>query len=384
MRKCIYCKSEKPDNEFSLEHIIPQFLGGAQAPDHLKTRHVCRTCNSNLGLFVDASFEKDFFVFHELNHAAYAFFNPESPSPLPLRNMGVCEFNPPQLKEDELCEFWLGPLGEQVYWIRPSDERMYWYSGGNPRIAKQVKTRAYFFFAERSQKNPIIPWLAFKDAFMGKKVRKVLGGKVTGANLQDIGFSEPDKLDLERIEYFKGKCGDNQKRTNKLSMYINYDMRFMAKLAIGLSYALYGESVLKTEYHNELYKALWFKEGDPEPAIEGQSCFGEQDVFFKELAGVAHGVTITILPVSTGVAINLNLNRQKNWVINCAKMDDVSDLLSNDMLHGICLVLFKPIKKCLTLSLPQLIAHNSRNIVHQELYEIEQLAGLHSKYFHSL
>ena len=43
---------------FSLEHVIPQFLGGAYAPDQMKTKDVCRKCNSDLGLFVDAAFEK--------------------------------------------------------------------------------------------------------------------------------------------------------------------------------------------------------------------------------------------------------------------------------------------------------------------------------------
>ncbi len=194
MKTCIYCKTEKNENEFTLEHVISQFLGGAQAPDDLKTRNVCGTCNSNLGLFVDASFEKDFLVFNELNEAAYLFFDPHAPTSLPLRNMGVSDLSPPKMKEGEICECWIGPLGEQIYWIRPSDERMYWYSGGNPRTVKSVKTRAYFIWSERSQKKPIITWLSFKDAFNGRKVRKVSCTSVKGANLAEIGFSEPPRF----------------------------------------------------------------------------------------------------------------------------------------------------------------------------------------------
>ncbi|MGZ5027986.1 MAG: HNH endonuclease [Methylobacter sp.] len=58
MSICIYCRLDKSESDFSLEHIIPQSLGGAAAPDYFKTRKVCSTCNNNLGLFVDASFEK--------------------------------------------------------------------------------------------------------------------------------------------------------------------------------------------------------------------------------------------------------------------------------------------------------------------------------------
>ena len=58
MRECIYCRKLKEEDMFSLEHVIPQFLGGAYAPDQMKTKDVCRKCNSDLGLFVDAAFEK--------------------------------------------------------------------------------------------------------------------------------------------------------------------------------------------------------------------------------------------------------------------------------------------------------------------------------------
>jgi len=71
MKECIYCRCQKDETEFSLEHIIPQFLGGVSAPDKFKTRDVCKTCNSNLGLFVDASFEKNFLVYNILHRAAH-------------------------------------------------------------------------------------------------------------------------------------------------------------------------------------------------------------------------------------------------------------------------------------------------------------------------
>ncbi len=384
MPNCLYCNNDKPADEFTLEHVIPQFLGGAQAPDELKTRRVCKTCNSNLGLFVDAGFEKDFLVFNQLNEAAYAFFNPDEPSSLPLHNMGISDLTPPGMKEDEVCEYWLGPLGEQIIWIRPSDERMYWYSGGNPRTVKKVRTRAYFLWAERSQKNPIITWLAFRDAFLGRKVKKLMCTKLDGADPKYIGFSEPDELDNERIEYFKKECSNGEERKNKLSMYVRYDIRFMAKLAIGLSHVIFGSTIEKSHYSNALRQALWFREGDSEPTIEGQSNLGEQDQFLKEQCGVSNGVTVTILPVSTGVAVNLNLNKKMNWVVNCAKIDEVSDQITSELSHGICVILYRSLNKGIKLSLPELIAHNQGSIIHQELAEVEKLAGLNEGYFANL
>ena len=75
--KCIYCLQDKDENEFSLEHILPQFLGGASAPQILKTRSVCKRCNNNLGLFVDASVAKNFLVFGYLNSIHRTYYDPE-------------------------------------------------------------------------------------------------------------------------------------------------------------------------------------------------------------------------------------------------------------------------------------------------------------------
>ena len=384
MKTCIYCRIVKNEDQFTLEHVIPQFLGGAQAPDNLKTRNVCGTCNNNLGLFVDASFEKDFTVFNELNESVYSFFDPDNPTPLPLRYIGISDLNPPDMKVEEICEFWLGPLGEQVYWIRPSDERMYWYAGGNPRTVKKVSTRAYFIWSERSLKNPIITWLSFDDAFNGKKVKKVSCTQVQGASLADIGFSEFDELDLRRIEYFNRKCSNRQERKCQLSMYLRYDIRFMAKLAIGLGHVLFGAKFDSSNYTKELHKALWFREGESEPSIIGQSNLAQNNDFLKKECGVSNGVTLTILPISKYIALNLNISRKMNWTIVIAENEPIQDYINKELEQGLCVVLFKSINKGIRLTLPELIAHNSRNIIQPELGEIEKLTGKSEGYFENL
>jgi len=298
--------------------------------------------------------------------------------------MGISDLAPPEIKEDEICECWLGPLGEQIYWIRPSDERMYWYSGGNPRTAKKVKTRAYFIWSARSKKNPIITWLSFEDAFKGRKVRKVSCTQVEGADLADIGFSESDELDLRRIEYFNNKCSNGQKRKNRLSMYTRYDIRFMAKLAIGIGHVLFGEKFDNSNYTKELHKALWFKEGNEEPSIVGQSNLGQHNDFLKKECGASNGVTLTILPASKYVTLNLNISRKMNWTIGIAEIEDVKDFLKDDLEHGLCVVLFKSLGKGLSLQLPDLIAHNSGNIINPELAEVEKLSGKSGGYFENL
>ena len=47
--KCIFCKEEKLDAQFSIEHLFPDAIGGS-----FKIHSVCRDCNSDLGREVDS------------------------------------------------------------------------------------------------------------------------------------------------------------------------------------------------------------------------------------------------------------------------------------------------------------------------------------------
>lgn len=384
MRECVYCGEMKEDDEFTLEHVIPQFLGGAQAPDDLKTKDVCGRCNNNLGLFVDAGFEKDFLVFNELNESAYAFFDPDRPVGLPLRCMGESDLELPDMGAGEVCELWLGPLGEQVFWLRPKDERTYWYSGGNPRAVKSIKSRVYFMFSERSLKAPVVSWMAFRGAFAERKVKKVMCTPVQGADLSEIGFSEPDDIDSQRIDYLRENCGSGQEQHVRVSMYVRYDIRFMAKLALGMAYVLFGDSFRRSPYARLLFNALWRREVDGEAGMLGAGAFNEKNEYLKEHCGVDHGVTVTVLPVSEWIAVNLNLNRKMNWVVYCARKEDLPKDGLEALGEGFCVVMFKALQRGIRIGFPELALHNlgkKRNVL---LDEIEGMACDRRDYFKNL
>lgn len=55
-RVCIYCQQRKAATEFSLEHIWPRALGGAQLGQLWKTKHVCQSCNTDAGQTIDGPF----------------------------------------------------------------------------------------------------------------------------------------------------------------------------------------------------------------------------------------------------------------------------------------------------------------------------------------
>ena len=390
MRTCIYCTNDKEADDFSLEHIIPQFLGGSQAPNKYKTRDVCKTCNNNLGLFVDAGFEKDFLVYGSLVASAHAFYNPEKPSGLPLHCLGSSDWDVPEIKENETCENWIGPLGEQIFWIRPKDESMYWYSGGNPRTVKKIKSVAYFMFSENSEKDLALAWLSFKSSFEGRRIKKVLCTNVdkNDPNPKLMGFSEPDSLDEKRIAFFKKEASNRKERQCKLTLYTKYDVRFLAKLAIGISYSLFGEKVLKTTYMEELLKTLWYREGDELPKIKGTSALNTKNTDISEtiekLLGMKYATTLSILNIGDGIAINLNINIKQNWTILCVEKDDIT---SDDLAligEGLCLVLFKTLKKAVSLSLPEFVAHNAGDYINSELSEIYEQVNKYEDYFEKL
>lgn len=385
MKRCIYCCEDKDENEFTLEHVIPQFLGGAYAPDRFKIRDVCRSCNSNLGLFVDAGFEKNWFVSNKLSNAAYAFFDPHNPVGLPLICMGKCDLTPPLQHEDEVCESWLGPLGEQIYWIRPDDKRLYWYAGGNPRSTKTTESRAYFLFSERSLKNPQLSWLSFRDAFEGKRVKKLMCTKVHNANPADIGFKEPDEIDLVRIKYFTEVCKENKTRNIKMEMYTKFDFRFLAKLARGIAYSLFGRKALQTQYAEQLYKALWYREGADKPLINGTSAFlHESDPHFSRLMGEENSVTITIMSNPEGISVILNLDASLSWVVMCASHEGLTEEDISPLQAGQVIILYRQLQQGFAMGLPEYLAHKCGDHPHPKLTAISEKSSLYRDYFKNL
>lgn len=385
MRHCIYCRKDKSEADFTLEHVIPQFLGGAYVPDFLKTREVCKHCNSNLGLFVDAGFEKNWLVSNRLRDNAAAFFNPAYPVGLPLICMGGSDLIPPEMPDGHVCESWLGPLGEQIYWIRPQDDRLYWFVGGNPRTTKKVESQAYFMFSERSTKNPVISWFAFRDAFEGRRVRKVMCTLVEGADPRGIGFVEPDGLDIQRIEYFKKQCSAGSIRNNSLSMYVRFDVRFLAKVAIGMSYCLFGYKVLDSVYGKELHKALWYREGDEVPLVRANSMLnGQTDPPFNGIVGHPYAVTVLVLPSNEGISINLNIGTYLNWTVMSVSRETLDQDDFARVKDGFIIILFKSLQKGFHLTWPRYLAHKTGVDPFPELVRISELAERHANYFNTL
>src|SRR6185312_766759 len=177
---CLYCDCTHLTEQSSLEHVIPQSLGGAHAPDRFKLRNVCKKCNNDLGAFVDASFAKSWFVTNGLAMAAHKLYDGTNDVPLPLTCIGAIDVPDLDLPMGYLAELWIGPSGESMVWLRPKEETLYWYAGGNPRHRAEPST-AYWFPTSDDTTRLKIGSDSLIAAFKKRKnTRKVIGAACHG------------------------------------------------------------------------------------------------------------------------------------------------------------------------------------------------------------
>lgn len=370
MPHCMYCQTEIADTELTEEHVIPQFLGGDYAPPEFKTEAACKTCNSNLGQFVDAGFGKSFFVAAQLQSSAFALNDPNGITGVQPICLGNSLLSPPSMKPGEVCETWLGPLGEPIYWIRPHDDNLFWYMGGNPRTTKATQTRAYFFWSDRTASDPRTTLLTFNEAFKKrKKVKKILCGTLEGMSLETIGFAEPDELDRERIDYFKAAFTQSPTSHQLLPTHTDCHRRFMAKLAIGISWVLLGEASLQTEYGQTLYRALWPKSEADTPNFRVSDRFaGEEDENLKQITGEKNAVTIMVWKTGNIIALSLNLGCRYVWKAILSFSADAIEVERLALLDGgKVFVLYESLKTCITLNFADYLRHKCGIASHPEL-----------------
>lgn len=376
MKNCIYCTLLKPDEHFgSTEHLIPQFLGGDYAPDRFKTDAVCKKCNNNLGLFVDGSFAKSWFVTNWLTFAGMAAYGPTSKVGPPLMFMGISEFELPEMTDNEVCESWLGPAGERVHLVRPRDDRLFWYAGGNPIDAKRVETRGYFSFSEKTQMDPRRTLLAFRDSFKDWRVKKVCCADVNGFDMKSIGFSSPDEIDQRRIDYIRAKTIDQPVSKASIPLNVQFDYRFMSKLALGVAFAHFGEPFLQSSYAEEIRKGLWFRDGDAEPNILGASAFSRNphinNELFRRFVGLENAVTIHVSQVPEGAALILNLGQSHAWTLLCATRDVIAPDFFQFPRLGLVLIIYPFLRECFEMTLVDYIGHKLGHRINSELASAE-------------
>ncbi|SFX21949.1 HNH endonuclease [Pseudomonas sp. NFPP02] len=289
--KCIICNKEKQVHEFSLEHIFPQGLGGAQCSEEFKSRRVCRNCNSTMGLFVDAPLIKGFLGQNNMAEAALHYFDPDNLRVIPLRYFGHVKNL--LLDEQFTCELWLGTIGGLVYHRRKSSDPRYdCYAGGNPINLKKSGGEVYVFTQHQDEFWNMMFLVSVREKF---KTSRLISGNVSLPADPDY-FSPPTNYEKKFLTQLQSKQGKEHEVTIKTLQ--GFEQRFLCKFALTYGHNKLGDKFIDSAHALNLRNALWEINSDK------RRSFG---IAFSELVSVdddeewGHlawpGVhTITILP----------------------------------------------------------------------------------------
>lgn len=263
MTFCIYCGRNKSSSQFSDEHVIPRAIGGNLEPTNpFLIDEVCNRCNNLSGIFIDEPFIKSWFTQNNKAELSFEYIDLDKDVIVPLRYFGEFE----DLKyEDKICEFWLGPTGDQIFHFhKPYPERPNIPPiVGVPTHAKRENIDYGFVFIFIRSNNPI--WhkpilYSFVNQFKKSTLYLGNGPKPKGDSFSTI----PEELEELHKELKKRTGSDPDKQNSethklKTSFGLDYGDRFLAKLALGLGSILLNDSFKKSNSADILRKFMWTK-----------------------------------------------------------------------------------------------------------------------------
>lgn len=262
MKRCIYCREEKPAEDFSEEHIVPQFMGGSSECNAAITHDVCQRCNGLFGRFVDAAVAKGFFMNGNENGAWLACFDYDqnNGNVFPFIYFGKC--TELQCAEGEEVEVWLGPDGGTAWDFHESrGEDFDAFAGGDPLLRRKDRSsRAYVF-----QASAVPYWLLsnLRSAPAHFKEEPIF----IGADL-DIEAQLPaqrkkgtlcrkDETAIAERDQIRQLLDQGRQIQHALKLDLLFDVRFLAKLAIAFGHRLFGEDYGALDYTDRLRTLLW-------------------------------------------------------------------------------------------------------------------------------
>jgi hypothetical protein len=351
---CLYCARNKPLSESSLEHAVPQFLGGAQAPGQYKLRNVCRTCNNRLGLHVDGSYAKSWFVTNALAEAARKYYSgPGQSHPFPLVCIGPASIPGLLVPQNEIAEYWLGPSGETIIWLRTADDALYWYTGGNPTHRKRPSA-VYFIPTSGDPVRLQMGTEALIGAFKKTKARRIFGATVGGLSPGAAvpGFDLPSPTDDSNVQAIHTAIRSGSIPA-RLPINTGFDLRFICKMALAVGFSLFGQPYLATSGAGEARIGLWPNPSTP-PNVRGSPTFLNH-AQFAQVGGYEGAIVILVLRTGGSYVLAMTVDRGLPFVVELCP-DTLSSRFIDPAL-GYSLVLFPHLQQCVELSMPDQLAH---------------------------
>jgi len=269
MTTCFLCKQSNV--QMSLEHSIPQFLGGKKSDDKFKKLNLCKSCNSKLGTHVDARFARSF-----MNSIGLTEFNND----IFFGKFTSIEFE----SNDEI----LNLISENSYvemmsndkavafWIKENTPEFLGLVGGHPPLSKSKNSQLFLFITKEGISEIELKQLLHRVRDKFKKYKKL-------DILLCLDFSNNQNMTESELNLFRSRIKE-EFYVNGLKFYweftekelkikdrlrpdgkhfrssmlfdLNDDIRFLSKLFLGILCGYLGNDFTKSPVGKQLIDIL--------------------------------------------------------------------------------------------------------------------------------
>lgn len=377
MFDCLYCGNSQEPTNASLEHAIPQFLGGDSAPDRFQLKNVCAKCNNRLGLFVDASYAKAWFTTNALANSAHALCRSETDPGLPFTYLGHAKIEGLSVPSGCIAEHWIGPSGETTIWVRSHDARMDTYAGGNPIAAKSEPSTVYFVPTVARGPLLTIALNSLERMFKKKKARRILCAVACDENGVEItesapGFDLPNEDEKASVAAILQQVA-SQKMVAQVGVNANFDHRFICKMALGVGYALFGEQFLQEPTTAEFRRGLWPRKDEADASVRGVSTLAAPNSSLAPLTHYPGAVVLLVIRAGAAYSLTLTVDPTLSFTVELGQASALAgNFTSGD--DGYALVLVPYLEVAIELPFSDLLAHRQGTKAHPDLRKIDQRA----------
>lgn len=302
---CIYCTKSTGN---SLEHIIPDAIGGSLLDGLFKTRNVCERCNNILGLFADGQYLKSFFAQTSKALATDLSNKKLEVKTLPMHYFGYMSFEDNLGYED--CEMWISQFkGVVFHFHNCRSEKFFGYAGGNPIDQKQSGGLALYLNVTDCEKELEIELRSFHKAFI-KSERVVSHVKFAKGIPKALGRL-PNAREHDWVKWYDQEIVQRRENSHDCvaSVQLGNPDRMMAKIALGLGWNLFGEAFLESEATKTLRNYMWEKDFEHRQTMRvprHDSFYSDSGPIFPEIPFMKKNVTILILSIGHAIIFFLN------------------------------------------------------------------------------
>lgn len=389
MKTCIYCGFDKPEDEFSDEHIWPDALGGDFLPPFWRTDDVCEKCNSASGVFVDGAFIKSFFVAGERSLDALDYLMPDNPiGIIPLSYLGTIQ-NVACRQEGETADFWVCAPGANIVHFRKANEEDTWntYAGGDPRRqSKRSKAGRVVVALTSAEPYWVCTALSSVKHHFAKADKFVTNLELppTAKHFRMLDPNDPEQAaDLQFFNVIEANRERGEGLHNRIAIAMGADGRFLAKLALAVGYKLFGARFLQTPYGLDLRMA--FREANPEKRRQ-MPIRGSGYLRSVNLGGIEEklrwpgGWVLLLLRHFNTLSLSVQSPSGRSMVVQVTDDANLLQELGSKYRDGVAWLTVPPAATAIgAIPFPEYLAHQLGHFAHPELRELEKLKGQRAK-----